>query len=402
MPLTKISQTMVESAPVAAKYIGFYNGRSDYTTPANLYNIGVAEASDPLSWARRAVIAPLSDDVATYKDSSGHQNPHPIKVGDEIWVYYEGYDGTSKHIFMFKTDLDGRLIYKPLMPVIDVSAVAGASSISRPAVLYDPDDATWPFKMVFSKATTGNTPTSLISARSKDGLVWTLIGEIINVSGGAAWENTYVETTGRLLKDGSVYRLFYGGHNGTYWRGGEIHTSDFATWTKSAANPLLQPRGGLGVALTANASPGTKTLKVANSALFDAGAPIVLYYTSVPSSGWQTNVIDTIVDATTISLKYALQGNYTTAIGSKISQMHAGSVEFSEIWFEGGKWKTLVTCFQFMRDENQLIETMGYAESPDLNTKFTIVPSSWPLTLMEKRKTWDQRSAENVQFVRVL
>lgn len=117
--------------------------------------------------------------------------------------------------------------------------------------------------------------------------------------------------------------------------------------------------------------------------------------------GWQINVIDAIPGSTTLTLRYALQGNYATAIGSKVAQMHAGSIEFSDVWYEDGKWKALIVCFPFMRDENRLIETMGYAEDPDLNTKFTVVPGVWPLNLMEKRKAFDQRSAENLQFVRI-
>ena len=42
--------------------------------------------------------------------------------------------------------------------------------------------------------------------------------------------------------------------------------------------------------------------------------------------------------------------------------MHAGSIEFSDVWYEDGKSKALMVCFQFMRDENQLIETMEHPE----------------------------------------
>ncbi|UWM76112.1 hypothetical protein N1937_02350 [Rhizobium sp. WSM4643] len=75
-----------------------------------------------------------------------------------------------------------------------------------------------------------------------------------------------------------------------------------------------------------------------------------------------------------------------------MTQMHAGSIEFSDVWYEDGKWKALIVCFQFMRDDNQLIETMA---------QFTVFPGVWPLNLMERWKTFDQRSAENLQFVRI-
>ncbi|MGO7428674.1 hypothetical protein ACCT09_55430, partial [Rhizobium ruizarguesonis] len=70
-------------------------------------------------------------------------------------------------------------------------------------------------------------------------------------------------------------------------------------------------------------------------------------------------VIDAILCSTPLTLRWALQGNDATAVGSKVTQMHANSIEF------------------------------------------TVVPGVRPLNLMEKRKTFDQRSAENLQFVRI-
>lgn len=394
------ADSAVQPGDLTPRYVGFYNGQSDYTTPANTYNIGVLKAADPLKFGRDSVLAPVWDDATTYLDSSGHQNPHPIRVGNEIWVYYEGYDGTRKRIFMLKTDLEGGLREKPLMPVIDYTAVAGSpSSIARPAVLYDPEDATWPFKMVFSCATTGNSTDALYSTKSADGFNWSTPVKIIDTSTGASWESNLIETTGRFLKDGSTYRLFYSGHNGTSWRSGEIYSTDFATWTKNVANPLLSPRGGYLQALTADANAGTKTLKVANSALFDVGAPIAICENGTGVS-FQMNRIAAIPDGTTLSLLTELQGNYTTAISSCVSQITSFSVELSEVWFEDSIWKALVVGFQFIKS-GQLIETMAYATSPDLNTPFTIQPAEWPLPLIEKRKVWDQRSAENLKFVRI-
>lgn len=381
------------------EYVGFYNGYSPSTTPANTYNIGVATATNPLAFGRVSVLAPVWNDAGTYQDSSGRINPQPIRVGNEIWVYYEGFDGTRKSIFMLRTDLKGNLREKPLLPVILYSSVASATSIGRPAVLYDPADTTWPFKMVFTRALSGTVTTSLMSAHSKDGIAWTVIGEIHNIASGASWENTLLETTGRLMKDGSTYRLLYSGHNGTSWRSGEMHSTDFATWTRNSANPMLSPRGGYLQALTANVVVGSKTLKVANSALFDVGAPIAICENGSGSS-YQMNRIAAIPDSTTLTTLYAIEGNYTTALTSCVSQMHSRSVELSEVWFENGVYRALIVCFQFVKN-GVLVETMGYAESPDMNTAFTIKPAEWPLPMIEKQKVWDQVSAENLKFIRL-
>ena len=104
---------------------------------------------------------------------------------------------------------------------------------------------------------------------------------------------------------------------------------------------------------------------------------------------------------TTITLLYPVQGNYTTAISSCLSQITGRSVELSEVWFEDGKWRSIITGFQFVKS-GVLVETTGYAETSDLNTPFTILPVEWPLPLNNKLKTWDQVSAENFKLVRVL
>jgi hypothetical protein len=147
--------------------------------------------------------------------------------------------------------------------------------------------------------------------------------------------------------------------------------------------------------LTADTTAGTKTVKVANSALFDVGAPIAVY----SSGSFQLNRIAAIPDGTTLTTLYTWQGTYTTASSSKVSQIHGRSVELCEVWYEDSTWKAIITCFQFAN--GYLVETTGYAETSSLSTPFTISPAEWPLALNSKIKDFDQVSAENLKFIRV-
>jgi hypothetical protein len=391
--LTTEQQQQANANIGAKKYIGFYNGQ-DGTLP---YNLGLAVGRSPKAFGRKGGVALISTYATTYKDSSGKQTPCPVLVGDRIYVYYEGYDGTRKSIFLEIYSTEGGLIEKPLEPVLLYSNVSGATSVQRPAVLYEPSDASAPFKMMFSRATSGTNATTIYAATSLDGVNWTVLGQALAVSSG--WESTYLETSGRFLKDGSTYRLFYSGYNGTSWQSGELYnTGTFGTtgWTKNASNPLLSSRGGYDVALTADSTAGTKTVKVANSALFDVGAPIVVY---ASGSGFQLNRIAAIPDGTTLTTLYTWQGTYTTASSSKVSQIHGRSVELCEVWYEDSTWKAIITCFQFAN--GYLVETTGYAETSSLSTPFTISPAEWPLALNSKIKDFDQVSAENLKFIRV-
>jgi hypothetical protein len=356
--------------------------------------------ASPLAMGRVGVLAPVWDHATTYKDTGGRLCPCPVLVGDRIYVYYEGYDGTRKSIFLEIYSKEGRLMEKPIEPVILYSDVSGATSVQRPAVLYEPSDSSAPFKMMFSRATSGTNCTTIYAATSLDGVNWTVLGQALAVSSG--WESTYLETSGRFLKDGSTYRLFYSGYNGTSWQSGELYnTGTFGTsgWTKNASNPLLSSRGGYLQALTADCVGPSKTVKVANSALFDVGAVVALCENGTGTS-FQLNRIAAIPDSTTVTLLYPVQGSYTTAITACLSQVTSRSVELSEVWFEDGKWRSIITGFQFVKS-GVLIETTGYAETSSLSTPFTISPAEWPLPLNSKLKVWDQVSAENFKFVRV-
>jgi hypothetical protein len=166
---------------------------------------------------------------------------------------------------------------------------------------------------------------------------------------------------------------------------------------KNPNNPLLVPRGGYNIPLTANVAGGSRSVKVANSGLFDVGAPVMLYTSSGDSN--MTNIIEEIPDSTTLVMRYLAFGSYTTANSAAISQIQSRSVDFSEVWKENGVWKTIITAFHFR--PSTLRETTGYAETADLNAGFTIDPTVWPLPLRVRQSDWDRYSAENLKFVRV-
>src|SRR5690606_7638263 len=151
---------------IPRKYIGFYNGSGPNTTPASTYNFGLAVGTSYLAMGRAGILAPTTDHSTTYKDTGGRICPCPVLVGDRIYVWYEGYDGTRKSIFLEIYSKEGRLMEKPLEPVILYSNVSGATSVQRPAVLYEPSDAAAPFKMIFTRSVSGVISTTLWAATS--------------------------------------------------------------------------------------------------------------------------------------------------------------------------------------------------------------------------------------------
>ena len=62
-------------------------------------------------------------------------------------------------------------------------------------MLYEPSDSGAPFKMIFTRATSGVNATTLWAATSLDGVNWSSVGQVLSISSG--WESTYLETSGK-------------------------------------------------------------------------------------------------------------------------------------------------------------------------------------------------------------
>lgn len=232
------------------------------------------------------------------------------------------------------------------------------------------------FKMALSTSAAGINTVSVSLATSLDGVNWTVLGVAFEI--GTGWESSYIATTGALVKDGSTYRIFYGGYNGTNWQGGEASKSSFSAggWTKNAANPLLKPRGGYDIPITANTAASSKIVKVANSALFDVGAPTLMWGATANSQ--ETNIIAAIPDSTTLTMVRLIKETTQQQIAPRLAR-YTRALLTHQVWFEDGKWKMRFTAFQFR--PSQLRETVGYAESENLAAGFAIQPSVWPLPL---------------------
>jgi len=384
--------------PSLHRYVGFYNG-GDSTS---YWDIGLMKGRSPKAFGRAGIPSPRTQNGDGQLDNEIKGCPTPVLVGDEIYLYYEGNNGVGTQIFMEIYDTEGGLRDRGTTPIITTLDVPGSDTVMRPSVIYEPDDVSAPFKMAFSRASSGagTLPDSVWVATSLNGFQWTILGQAFGL--GTGFESVGLVTTGRLVKEGGTYHIFYSGFDGSFWKGAEASNSTFTDtgWTKNPNNPLLLPRGGYDIPLTADTVINDRTVKVANSSIFDVGAPIMIWTNDGEIIGPQElNIIEEIPDSTTLIMRYKWIGAYTMSYDASVSQIHAGSVDFSEVWYENGVWKTIFTAFQFR--PGAIRESNGYAETADLNAGFTIDPTVWPLPLLVRQEIWDKYSAENLKFVRV-
>ena len=77
-------------------------------------------------------------------------------------------------------------------------------------------------------------------ATSPDGITWTKYGAnpVLNVGAGGSWDDAYVIDP-CVIKDGAYYKMWYTGSDGTYQRIGYAYSTTGTSWTKSGLNPRL-------------------------------------------------------------------------------------------------------------------------------------------------------------------
>jgi hypothetical protein len=122
--------------------------------------------------------------------------------------------------------------------------------------------------------------TSIAYATSADGLVWTKLGVVMSPAGASSWEQSEVSPDTILVENG-VYELWY--HGGGSLSGGTrvgaarigyATSNDGLTWTKYAANPVLD----IG-------APGVfDDAQVAEARVFKLGTTYRMYYTGANGS----------------------------------------------------------------------------------------------------------------------
>ena len=77
-------------------------------------------------------------------------------------------------------------------------------------------------------------------ATSPDGFTWTKhdSNPVLDVGAPGSWEDEQV-LPGAVVFNGTTYRMWYFGYDGTFYRSGYATSPDGFTWTKSGANPVM-------------------------------------------------------------------------------------------------------------------------------------------------------------------
>lgn len=184
--LPQSRSTHTPSRAVGPKYVGFFNG-ADRVDEDSIGRIGVVTSdvypAGP-SWGhgKRILLEPRDGKF----DSQMLNGPRAIRVDDELYLYYAGYDGAIWQI--------GRA-------VLGVDTLALKSRDDHPVLSFG-QPGQWDSVQVFRPSVV---------------------------------EDPRPQTTQRR------FAMTYGGYDGTTYRLGIAYSSDGVTWTKSSHNPILEP-----------------------------------------------------------------------------------------------------------------------------------------------------------------
>jgi len=122
-------------------------------------------------------------------------------------------------------------------PVLDLGTSGAWDSVMlcTPSVIKDGKT----YKMWYTGAA-GPSPNGMGYATSPDGISWTKHpnNPVLSSVPGGSWERDVVQHCA-VIKDGTVYKMWYSGYEGSNSRIGLATSNDGVTWTKHAGNPVL-------------------------------------------------------------------------------------------------------------------------------------------------------------------
>jgi hypothetical protein len=332
------------------------NVRTYYTTSSDgltwtKYDNTIEAASDTTGTNGRI---PLG--TAGKGDSTHAFYPSVIKDGSTYKMWYAGNDGTNYRIY-YATSSDGLswTKYDNTIPAAsDTSSTNGriplgtagkgdVSIVQSPSVIKDGST----YKMWYTGS--DGTNSRIFYATSPDGLTWTKYDNTIpaatdNVSTngrlglgstGADTSHAYIP---RVIKDGDVYKMWYGMHNGNVREGYAI-SRDGLTWAKynNAVPAVSDTTGTFGRVPLGNTGRGDQTHAFGGTVIKDDGVykmwyqghngtNYAIYYTSMAPLPLKQE-LDTNIK---------MEGTASEKITTGISKIDAGTIALWHLDETGG------------------------------------------------------------------
>ncbi len=253
---TGITMAVIKEAPNS--YKAWYTAAAATASGYTGFNLGYATSTDGLTWTQDAT--PVMSGTAKGWDVNGIYTASVLKDGDTYRMWYAGREASGVREIGYATSPDGLAWTKVgTGPVLTTANPWEAGNVYYPSVIKDGDV----YKMYYSGRAVNvpdNSPPEICYATSADGINWdkpnlglfdfggSTANNIVMPLGAAGSFDVTRATHPHVIKDGDVYRMWYGGYDEdatttdptTEWAIGYATSTDGINWTKSGDNPVLE------------------------------------------------------------------------------------------------------------------------------------------------------------------
>ena len=201
------------------------------------WRIGLASSNDGLSWTRSSNNPVLNIGPSGSWDSRDVWSPVVIQQGTTLKMWYTGWDGGTRRIgYAFSTD--GGLSWQkhPGNPVLNTGPAGSFDShhVDDHWVVWDGTQ----YRMWYAGSDGSNWRIGL--ATSPDGIVWTRYAgnPVLNLGPAGAWDQSHLFWA-YVQPGGLGYRMWYTGQSDGGVRLGYAESPNGISWIRATDNPVL-------------------------------------------------------------------------------------------------------------------------------------------------------------------
>ena len=249
-PTKKITAEKVSSCPCdGSTYSSPQECNAACPTGLACFNLTCTDAYINNTWEKYAgnpvltggtsagVSSPTTEGAIANWDQGGVARPSVIKDGSTYAMWFYGWDASGIERIGYATSTDGVHWTKYSgNPVLDVGSSGSwdAGGVYNPSVIKDGGV----YKMWYH----GYSDMSRIGyATSTDGINWTKHpnNPVLDLGPDGTWDYHGVGAP-TVIKDGNLYKMWYIGYDGWWWRIGYATSPDGINWTKHPNNPVIR------------------------------------------------------------------------------------------------------------------------------------------------------------------
>jgi predicted GH43/DUF377 family glycosyl hydrolase len=198
--------------------------------------IGYATSLDGLNWVKHPENPVIDVGPSGSWDDYYAFIPQIVHDGSYYHLWYTGHDG-SRFKLGYAVSQDGVTWVKgPINPILDIGPSGSWDDVHvlYPEVLYDGTD----FKMWYSGGDGSNIRIGYATTSNLGEWKRNSKNPVLDLGPSGSWDDVFVRNP-TIIYDGTTYRMWYVANGGPGWKIGLATSTDGNTWSKYPGNPVF-------------------------------------------------------------------------------------------------------------------------------------------------------------------